>query len=74
LCEKTIAFYVKKYFSDTECNVKFNWSERMEADVYIPSESIAVEYDGRKWHKNIAKDEKNHRYDYFLSKNLVQLK
>ena len=74
LGEKTIAFYVKKHFPNAECNVKFNWSERMEADIYIPSELIAVEYDGRKWHKDIAKDEKKDKLFFEHGIKLIRIR
>ena len=47
--EQAIYFYLKKYFPDT-INSDIN-AIGMELDIYIPSEKIAVEYDGAKWHK-----------------------
>ncbi len=54
--EQAIYYYLKKYFPDT---INSDTSTiGMELDIYIPSEKIAVEYDGAKWHKGNAKNEK----------------
>ena len=37
-------------------NYQPEWIEKSEIDVFIPSLSIGIEYDGRVWHKNIEKD------------------
>jgi hypothetical protein len=56
LPEKVLAFYLTQAFPDTQCNITFPWSGKMEADIYIPSLSVAIEYDGYKWHQNSEKD------------------
>ena len=58
LPEKVLAFYLTQAFPDTQCNVTFPWSGKMEADIYIPSLSVAIEYDGYKWHQNSEKDKR----------------
>lgn len=58
LAEKTVAFYMLKAFPDIQCNAKFDWSGKMEADIYIPSQLTAIEYDGAKWHQDIERDKK----------------
>ncbi len=53
--ETAVYFYVQKYFSDTI------WIYRdlgYELDVYIPSLRLAVEYDGKFWHKNKQEKDK----------------
>jgi hypothetical protein len=46
LPEKTILYYVKKYWPDTLNNVKFSWLNKQEIDIYIPILSVGIEYDG----------------------------
>lgn len=54
--EQAIFYYVKQAFPDAE-NSNFIVLEGKELDVYIPSQRIAVEFDGGKWHNSIKKDE-----------------
>ena len=56
LAEQTVYFYVKKIFPDAISGDRtaLNGSE---LDIYIPSIKTGIEYDGYKWHKDIAKDE-----------------
>ncbi len=56
--EQAIFYYVSKLFPDA---INGDRHLKKELDVYIPSENIAIEYDGYKWHsdnkKDIEKDE-----------------
>jgi len=54
--EQAVYYYLKKYFPDTLNSDTETIG--MELDVYIPSEKIAVEYDGANWHKGRASVEK----------------
>lgn len=54
--EKAILFYVKKQFPEVEENVTQPWLGRRELDIYIPSLGVAIEYDGKSWHKSIERD------------------
>lgn len=47
--EQVVFYYVKKFFSDAISRKRFS---RVEADIYIPSRKIAIEYDGSIWHTN----------------------
>lgn len=49
--EQTIYFYIKQKFDDAINRFKLN-NSRLELDIYIPSKSIAIEYDGIHWHKS----------------------
>ena len=49
--EQAIYFYVKKYFPDAVNKYRDIFSNSMELDIYIPSKSIGIEYDGINWHK-----------------------
>lgn len=55
LAEKVVAFYVENYF-EIEENYRPDWLSGKEIDVYIPSISTGVEYDGARWHKDVEKD------------------
>ena len=53
--QKIIFYYIKKVFPDTMLNVKNDilpFLNNYELDIYIPSQKIAIEYDGVKYHKN----------------------
>lgn len=54
--EQAVFFYCKHYFPDTINSYKPEWLGKSEVDVFIPSKSIAIEFDGRAWHKNVEKD------------------
>lgn len=45
--EQILYYYTKKWFSDTQSNVKYNG---VSFDIYIPSKQTAIEYDGSYWH------------------------
>ena len=53
--EKAIAFYLSKFFQVKE-NQKFTWLGNSELDIYLDEIKIAIEYDGKVWHKNPEKD------------------
>lgn len=65
--EQALYYYVKKYFSDAVNSDRTALG--MELDILIPSLRVAIEYDGRNWHKhnrfeckkNIVCKEKNIR-------------
>lgn len=50
--EQAVFYYIKKYFPDTVNCDKARIG--MELDIYIPHLDIAIEYDGRNWHKDNA--------------------
>ena len=54
--EKAIAFYLSQYYLSVENNKKFDWLQNMELDIFIPDISLAIEYDGRNWHKSLSRD------------------
>ena len=58
--EKALAFYVSKYY-EIEENYSPDGFDKKEIDIFIPSLSIGIEYDGERYHRNTDKDlEKNH--------------
>ena len=68
--EKIMGFYLKQYFDDIVENVKLDFMEGYELDIYIPSIKLAIEYDGANWHKNIEKDKKK---DQLCNENDIKL-
>ncbi len=57
--EQALFYYIKKYFPDAVNSDRTTIG--MELDVYIPSLRIAIEYDGRNWHKNITYELKKNK-------------
>lgn len=62
--EQAFYFYLKQIFPDTISRFTANWLGRFELDVYIPSQHLALEYDGAAWHKE--KDFTRERRKYVL--------
>lgn len=53
--EQAIYFYIKKFFPEA-INRDRNELDGLELDVYIPSEKVAIEYDGEAWHTSADRD------------------
>ncbi len=53
--EQAIYFYIKKLFPDA---INGDRHLKMELDIFIPSQKVAIEYDGIFWHKNSKSDER----------------
>lgn len=70
LPEKTLLFYIQKYFDGVEYNIRLEELNFLELDIYIPSFKIAVEYDGNVWHTDPTRDAKK---DNLCHKNGIQL-
>ncbi len=56
--EQAIYFYIKKLFPDA---INGDHHLKMELDIFIPSEKIAIEYDGSFWHNNSKSDERKNK-------------
>ena len=54
--EQAIFYYISNVFSDAE-NGNTNVLGGKELDIYVPSQNIAIEFDGSNWHSSINKDE-----------------
>ena len=54
--EKAIYFYLKKYNFDVKENYRASYLKNKEFDIYIEDAKIAVEYDGKVWHKATKRD------------------
>lgn len=53
-CEQAVYYYVKQAYPDA---VNSDMHIGMELDIYIPSLSVAIEYDGEAWHRSKKKIE-----------------
>lgn len=53
--EQAIFYYIKKMYSDAISRYKADFLGLMELDIYIPSQNIAIEYDGKPWHSKGVK-------------------
>ena len=62
--EQAVFFYVRQVFPDAQNSYTELFNNNMELDVYIPSRSVGIEYDGLPWHetKHIKKDTKKYLY------------
>ena len=49
--EQAIYYYFKKFFPDTINGYREGF-KNTELDIYIPNLQMAIEYDGKNWHKN----------------------
>lgn len=54
--EKAVLFYLSKILPDIKNNYRPTWMENKELDIYIPSLNVAIEYDGKRFHKDVQKD------------------
>lgn len=64
--ELALYYYVRQFFHDALHRYQYQTDDgnRYEADVYIPSINVAIEYDGGYWHaskKRVARDELKNR-------------
>jgi hypothetical protein len=56
--ETTIYYYIHEYFNDAIQSYSNRSIGITELDVYVPSLSIGIEYDGTRWHQDIEHDKK----------------
>ena len=54
--ERAIYYYMKKYIKDVKDSYHNPIIVRKEIDIYLPEWKLGIEYDGRAWHKNVARD------------------
>ena len=54
--ERIIYYYIKNQFEDAIISYRPKWLNRKEIDIFIPSLSLGIEYDGEVWHKDPSKD------------------
>lgn len=59
--EKAIYYFVSKAFPDAVDNYHCDWLGRLELDIYIPQLHVAIEYDGKAWHRGKRSDQEKGR-------------
>ena len=70
-CEQALYFYVKQVFPDAISGITSVIG--MELDIYIPSKSVAIEYDGEFWHGKARKLENDNKKNNLCSENGIVL-
>ena len=68
--EQAIFYYIKKICPDTisrDCSVL---EDKMELDIYIPSLSIGIEYDGAYWHTEETYEKEQKKYCICKNKSI----
>ena len=68
--EQAIYFYVKQLFPEAQNR---DTSYGFEMDIYIPSQNVAIEFDGVRYHKDIAALSKDNNKDKLCEKNGITL-
>ena len=68
--EKIVAYYLMQVFEDIEFSYHADWLGQKELDIFIPSISLGLEYDGARWHTDENKDIEK---DLICKKNGVNL-
>lgn len=68
--EQAIYYYVKKIYSDA---INRDNHIGQELDIYIPSENVAIEYDGIRWHSSEQKYEKDNLKDFLCKEKGIRL-
>lgn len=68
--EQALYYYVKKEFNDAINGYKLGTTE---IDIYIPSMSVGIEYDGKHWHNGKHAVEKEKNKYILLSQNNIKL-
>ena len=56
--EQAVFYYIQKAYPDAINGYKELFDNQKELDIYIPSMKIAIEYDGKAWHKGSKNHEK----------------
>ena len=69
--EQAVFYFLKLYFSDVSNRYKFKDGKKyVEVDIYLPSVSSAVEYDGLFYHQN-KQDNDNSKFLWLKSKSIT---
>lgn len=72
--EQTLYYYIKKAFNDAENRHRIG---KLEFDIYIPSENLAIEYDGAYYHtgeKSVARENKKNSFCEANNIKLIRLR
>lgn len=72
--EKAIYYYIKKNYPNSIENYRNELLHNKEIDIFIPSLNIGIEYDGKRWHKDIRKDLKKDKLCKELGIELIRVR
>ncbi len=76
LPEQAVYYYVKQYFPDLINSYNIPGT-RFELDIYVPSLSVGIEYDGAAWHNNavtLSREERKYRLCLSKGISLIRIK
>ena len=71
--EQAIYYYIHKYYPDAINGYKELFDNQMELDIFVPSLCLAIEYDGKAWHKGDRSLEKEKRKYQICKMNSIKL-
>ena len=54
--EFIIYYYIHQCFPDAVQSYRTDWLKKQEIDIFVPSLSLGIEYDGYRWHDNVERD------------------
>ena len=60
--EQALYYYIKKAFPDTINGYRDIFDHVMELDIFIPSEHVGIEYDGKHWHNSESRERELLKY------------
>ncbi len=74
ISEQIVYYYVKQVFKDAINGYINEKISPYTIDIYIPSLSVAIEYDGERWHRDLEKDMKKTEKITAADINLIRLR
>ena len=73
--EQALFFYIKQSYPDALNRYKEIFNNNMELDIFIPSQKIGIEYDGKNWHKgSVEKDREKVKYQICKEKDIFLIR
>ena len=71
--EKSVLYYVQKYYDNVMSNYRADWLGAFELDIFLPEYKIAIEYDGKYGHASKQGALRDLKKDDICHNNGVQL-
>ena len=71
--EQVIFYHLREFFPDCENSKMFGWLAPQSIDIYIPSLSLGIEYDGSYWHIGRSKSD-SHKTKLCLQHDITLLR
>ena len=60
--EQALYYYIRKAFPDAVNGYRDIFDHVMELDIFIPSEHVGIEYDGKRWHNSESRERELLKY------------